>query len=135
MQWIVAILFGVGAFLIACDRFRVPFLKTSKALKDISKPKKTGALEIWMRDLAAWLSRFIKINEYKRMRLASDLRTANMDVTPELHIARAAVKAVPVGLLAIPALLIFPLIAPLVLATAVTFYVREVRSVFVKEKV
>jgi hypothetical protein len=109
-------------------------MRTSKTVKSLSKrqKKKTGALEIWARDLTVWLSKFIKINEYKRLQLASDLQTAGMNTTPEMHIAGAIVKAVPLGLLAIPALYIFPLISPLVTVTAVMLYFREVKSVQAK---
>ena len=134
MTIIIGIFLGVGAFLIACDLFRVPFLKTSKTVKNLSKrqKKKTGTLEIWVRDLTVWLSKFIKINEYKRLQLVSDLQTAGMDITPELHIAKALVKAIPLGLLTIPMLYIFPLIAPLIIVTALFFYFREVKSVQTK---
>jgi hypothetical protein len=128
---IIAALFCAGLFLIFCDILRVPHMRTSKAVKSLSKRQqtKTGTLEVWMRDLTEWLSRFIRINEYKRLQLVSDLQTAGMNVTPELHIAKAFVKAVPIGLLALPGLYIFPLITPLIIATSITYYFREVRSV------
>ena len=131
MPFIIAALFCTGLFFIACDILRVPLLKTSKTVRNLSKRQrtKTGTLEIWLRDLTMWLSRFIRINEYKRLQLAADLQTAGMNVTPEYHIAKALVKAVPVGLLAIPALYIFPLFAPLIIATAITFYFREAKNV------
>ena len=128
---IVGVFVAVGVFLILCDIKRVPFMKTSKTIKNLSKRQKagTGVFEIWARDLAAWLSRFVRINEYKRLQLVSDLQTAGVDITPELHTAKAFVKAVPVGLLAIPAFYIFPLISPLVLVLAVMLYFREVRGI------
>jgi hypothetical protein len=131
MHFIIAALFSIGLFLVACDIMRVPFMKTSKTAKNLSKRQrlKTGAVEVWMRDLSAWLSRFIKINEYKRLQLAADLQTAGLDIIPELHIAKAAVKAVPLALLALPALYVFPLAAPLVIAAAVMLYFREVRGI------
>jgi hypothetical protein len=128
---IIVALFCAGLFLIFCDILRVPHMKTSKAVKSLSKRQqtKTGMLEVWMRDLTEWLSQFIRINEYKRLQIASDLQTAGINVTPELHIAKAFVKAVPIGLLALPGLYIFPLITPLIIATSITYYFREVRSV------
>lgn len=136
MKIIIGLLVGAGIFLIACDLFRVPFMKTSKAMKSLSKRqrKKTGTLEVWLRDFAVWGSGFIRLNEYRRLQLAIDLQTADMHITPELHIARAVVKAVLLGLLAIPALIVFPLISPLVLALAATLYSKEVRSVQVNIK-
>ena len=52
-----------------------------------------------------------------------------MDVSPEQHIADAVVGAAPVGLLAIPALFVFPLLAPLVVAVAVLLYMRAAKGV------
>jgi hypothetical protein len=131
VPFIIAALFSAGLFFVACDVMRVPFMKTSKTAKNLSKRQRarTGVLEIWMRDLSVWLSRFIKLNEYKRLQLVSDLQTAGLNVTPELHIARAAVKAVPLALLTLPAFYIFPLLSPLVLALAVMYYLREVRGI------
>jgi len=128
---LVAAFTFVGLYLISCDKYRVPFIKTSKTAKNLSKRQntKTGTLEVWGRDLAIWVSKFIKLNEYKRLQFAADLQTAGMNITPELHIAKAIIKAIPLGLLAIPAFLLFPLITPLVMAIAVAYYFKEVKSV------
>lgn len=134
MPFIIAALLGAGLFFIICDIMRVPTLKTSKTVKSLSKRQraKTGTVEVWLRDLSVWLSGFIKINEYKRLQLVSDLQTAGMDCSPELHMAKAAVKAAPVGLLALPTLYAFPLLSPLIIVTAIAFYFREVKSVHAK---
>jgi len=134
MQYIIAALFGAGAFFIICDLLRVPLLKTSKAAKNLVKRQnaKTSSLEIWMQDLAISLARFVRLNEYKRLQLEADLQTAGMTVTPELHIASAAVRSVPIGLLALPMLFIFPLFAPLLIAVAAAYYFKQVRSVQAK---
>jgi hypothetical protein len=66
-----------------------------------------------VKGFSQWLSTYINLNEYKRIQLASDSQKAGMDMTPELHIANAIIKAGFCGLLAIPAFFIFPLITPL----------------------
>ncbi|MFA6730586.1 MAG: hypothetical protein WC152_00880 [Candidatus Izemoplasmatales bacterium] len=124
-------LVGFGIFLIAADLARIPLFKTSKAVTHLSKrqKKKTPSLELWLKDLALWLSKRLRLNEYKRMQLLSDLQTANMNITPELHIANAIVKAA-LCLLLIPfALLVFPIITPLVVILAITMYMKEARGI------
>lgn len=131
MQYIIALLFGAGLFFIVCDLLRVPYMKASKTVKNLSKRQnaKTSSVEVWTQDLAAALSKLIRLNEYKRLQLAADLQTAGMEITPELHIAKALVKAVPIGLLALPMLYVFPLLAPLIVAMAVAYYFKQVKSV------
>lgn len=131
---IIGVLVAIGVFCIVCDILRVPSVKASKSIKSLSKRqrKKTGTLEVWLRGFTVWVSRFIKLNEYKRNQLAADLQTAGVNDSPELHIANAAVKAVLLGLFAIPTLYVFPLITPLVLALAAAQYAREIKSVQAK---
>lgn len=71
IQTLIAISFSLGLFLILADRFRIPYLITSKAVNDLNKKhkKKTGTVEIWLGSLAMCLSKHIRINEYKRMQL------------------------------------------------------------------
>mgnify|MGYP001051084071 CR=1 FL=1 len=101
---LVSALLAAGLFLILCDARRMPTLRTAEAVSGFAKrrKKKEGTLERWRRDLASWLSKHLRLNEYKRLQLAADLQSADMDISPELHIADAVVGAVPVGLLAIP---------------------------------
>ncbi|MBQ2468219.1 MAG: secretion protein F, partial [Clostridia bacterium] len=91
--------------------------------------QKTGTLEIWLHDLAMWISKRLRLNEYKRMQLETDLKSAGMNLSPEMHIANSIVKAMLVGVFAIPLFLIFPLLAPVVIALAVFMYFRESKGV------
>ena len=127
---LVSALLAAGLFLILCDARRMPTLRTAEAVSGFAKrrKKKEGTLERWRRDLASWLSKHLRLNEYKRLQLAADLQSADMDISPELHIADAVVGAVPVGLLAIPTLYVFPLLAPLVVAVAVLLYLRAAKG-------
>ena len=133
---LIGILFWTGFFFIFSDIFRIPYIKTSKAVRNLSKrqKKKTSCFDIWLRDISTLLSKKIKINEYKRMQLLSDLQTANLNVTPELHVANAILKSGLCGLLIIPALFIFPLIVPLVIALAFAVYFNESKGIQQKIK-
>lgn len=138
LQFIAGILVGTGLFLVLCDLYTIPFYKTSKAVESLSKmqKEKNSGLNLWLKGLAEWLSKRIKINDFKREQLVSDLRTAQMDITPEMFKANAIVKASIVGFFSIPALFIFPISAPIVLFLAVFLYNREIKSVGrrIKEK-
>ena len=135
-QIIVGILVGIGIFFIVADLLRIPYVKTSKAINNLSKRQKnkTSSIDLWLKDLAIWLSKRLKLNEYKRMQLFSDLQTANVNITPELHIANAIIKAGLCGLLAIPAYFIFPLIVPLVSALVFAMYFKESKGIQQKIK-
>ncbi len=128
---LAAALLGAGLFLSLCDIRRVPTLRTAGAVTVTIKrqKQKDGMLQRWRRDLAAWLAKRLRLNEYKRLQLEADLHSADLSISPELHIAQAVVGAVPVGLLAIPALFIFPLLAPLVIAIAFLLYFKAAKGI------
>ncbi len=131
LQAIIGALCGVAVFYILADLFALPYLKTSKAAINLSKLQrdKTSGLDVWLKGLAAALSRFIKINEFKRAQLEADLKTAQMDITPEMFKANAIVKALIIGILAIPMAFIFPLLCPVVIFLAIFLYNLEIKSV------
>jgi archaeal flagellar protein FlaJ len=135
-QALFAALLGFGIFFIVADLMRIPYVKTSKAINNLLKRQKnkTSSIELWLKDLAIWLSKRLKLNEYKRMQLLSDLQTANVNITPELHITNAIIKAGLCGLLAIPAFFIFPLVVPLVIALSFAMYFKESKGIQQKIK-
>lgn len=121
----------IGLYSILSAISDLPSIKTSIAMTNLSRrqKKKTKFIHIWLQSLTLWLSKHIRLNEYKRMQIDSDLQTANMDSSPEQYIANAIIKAGLCGLLAIPAYFIFPLIIPLVIALVITMYFKESGSV------
>lgn len=131
IQAIIGILFGIGIFLICADLFRIPYIKTSKAVVNLSKrqKRKTRSIELWLKGFAEWLAKRLKLNEYKRIQLASDLQTAELTISPELHTANALVKAGICALLAVPFIFIFPLVVPVLAALSVAMYVKEAKGV------
>lgn len=122
---------GTGTYLIVADLFRIPFLRTSRAVLNLSKrqKKKTSSLELWLQSLSFWIASRIRLNEYKKIQLQSDLQTAGMSISPEQHVANALVKAALCGIFALPALLIFPLAAPVFLLLGVTLYFKEYNGI------
>ena len=138
LQALIGSFFGVGLFLILADCFRVPFFKTSKAINSLAKrrEKKTSTLDIWLGDLAMWISKRLRINEFKRMQLEIDLRSAGVNMSPEMHVANSIVKSMLIGVFAVPMLFIFPLLSPVIVVLAVTMYFRASKGVAdkIKEK-
>ena len=131
IQAIVGALIGVGLFFILADSFRIPYYKSSKAVDSLSKKQrdKQSALDTWLSGLAEWLSKHMRMNEFKKARLTADLKTAQMDITPERFTANAIVKSSLVAVLAIPAAFIFPILVPFVVIVSVIVYRLETKSV------
>lgn len=131
LQTTVGILAGFGVYFIFTDLFKIPNIKTSKAFYNLSKrqKKKASSLELWLQGFAQFIARHLKLNEYKRLQLISDLQTAGMDIAPEFHIANAIIKAGICGMIAVPAFFVFPLIAPVIVTLAFAMYFRESKSI------
>lgn len=131
IQALAGVLAGTGAYLIAADLLRIPLLKTSRAAVNLSKrqKKKTSSLELWLQSISHWIAGKIRLNEYKRIQLQSDLQTAGRNIPPEQHVANALVKAAICGVFAVPALVIFPLLAPVFLLLAVAMYLKEYNGI------
>jgi len=131
IQAIIGMLVGVGLFYVLVDLYKIPYYKTSQSVDNISKKQKnkTSFLEAQLGSIAKWLSGKIKLDEFKRAQLESDLKTAQMDISPEMFKANAIVKALLIGIFAVPVFFIFPILTPVVLFLAVFLYGNEMKSV------
>lgn len=131
IQAIIGILCGIGVFFVLADVYRIPYFKTSKAVENLSKQQKekTSGLNLFLSGIAEKIAKHLKLNEFKRAQLEADLKTAQMDITPEMFKANAIVKAGIIGVFAIPVAFIFPLLVPVVLFLAVFLYRMESKSV------
>lgn len=136
IQIITGILIGIGIMYILLDAFKIPYLKTSKSVKTLSKRQrdKTSSVDVLLEGVANSIAKVIKLNEYKRAELENDLQTARMIITPEQYKANVIVKALVIGVFAIPMLFIFPLLSPVILITAVVVYNIENKKVSKKIK-
>ena len=131
LQAIIGVLCAVGLYFVLADVYKIPYYKTSKAVESLSKRQKDkkSSLDIWLSGIAEWLAKHLRLNEFKRAQLEADLKTAQMDITPEMFKANAVVKACLIAVLAIPVAFIFPLLVPVVLFLAFFLYRIEVKSV------
>ena len=123
----IALLVLLGTWFILADLMRVPSYAVSRATHNLGKRqnKKVSRIELWMRDLAAWLAGKIRIGEYRRAQLEMDLRTADMNISPETYRANAIVHALIIGVFAIPFCFILPILALLVVVCSITMYIYE----------
>jgi len=138
LQIIIGTLAGVGLYMILADYLRVPFYATVRAEGNLSKRQrvKTNALEIWLAGLAIWVSKHLRLNEYKRLQLQTDLKSAGINLSPEMHIANSLVKSVLVGVLAIPVYFVIPWVSVVIVILAVLMYFKASKGVAdkIKEK-
>ena len=132
LQILIGLFAAVGIGCILADLMKVPTMKASKAANNLGKKgdKKTSIIEIYLKEFATKLSEKIKLNEYKKAQLEADLRTAGMDISPEMYVSNAIVKAVAIGLLAIPAFLIVKILGLFIVFVAIVVYFSESKKWF-----
>lgn len=127
----IGMTFAVGVYFLLANRFQLPYYKTSKAIVSLSKrqKEKTSGLDVWLKGVSSWIAKHLKLNDFKREQLLADLQTAQMNISPEEYKANAIVKALLVGVFAVPTLFLFPLLSPVILFLAVFLYIRENKAV------
>ena len=131
------ILLAFGLFLILADVLKLPYLSAAKAMLSTTRAEKKAAksIETYLMTWAVKLSKYIRMDEYRRSRMKNILKATGMNMTPEVYQAYAFVKCGAILLGVIPCLLVFPLLAPVVVFLAVMIYFRETRRADEKLKV
>lgn len=131
---LIGVMVGIGAYFILADALKLPYVRTSRAVSNLAKKQKekTSTLDVWLSNIASSLAKHMPMNEFKREELAADLKTAQMDITPETYKANAIVKAMLIGVFAIPVYFIFPILSPVILFLAFVLYRMNIRSVRVR---
>ena len=126
-----AVIAAIGLGLILSDTLRVPSYAVSKATHNLGKRQnhKTNPLEIWMRELSNRIAERLRLNEYRRMQLDTDLKTADIHMTPEAYVADNLVRSMLVGIFAVPVFFLSKPLAGLVLLSAGILYYTNSRKV------
>ena len=126
----VFITFDAGLFLLLSGILRLPTLRTSKAMMDTGREwkKLSRSMDALCMDGAVRLSAYIRMNEYKRNRMANVLKASGLGMTPEVYVANVYLKAGSVFLLILPALYLFPLLAVFPAVFGIMVYHREMRK-------
>jgi Flp pilus assembly protein TadB len=130
LQITFSISLSLGLFFIFSDVLKFPRLKTIIAIHNAQRQdkKKAKTIDTIILDIAIKLSKFMKLDEYKRKRMEYTLKAAGTQFTPEVYIAKAYVKAGLILVGIVPALYIFPLIAPVITFLAIAVYFKEIKS-------
>jgi Flp pilus assembly protein TadB len=133
--YIIIVLFYLTVFIAIylsfLEIFKVPTKRINKTFLAVSKKgkKKEKILEILIIELSEKLGVFIKLGRYKKKKLKSSLKSVGLNITPEIFIAKALVKAGLILLSAILMFFIFPIIAPVNIIIAILVFFKEIRSV------
>ncbi len=128
---LIGIFIGVGLFMILADVFKIPYMRTSKAVNNLAKhqSEKTSSIDVWLSSFSSFIAKHLRLNEFKRMQLEADLRTAQMDISPEMFMANALVKSFIIGIFAMPVLFIFPVFSPIILILSFVLYRMNMKSI------
>jgi len=120
---------AVGLYIILAETLKLPRLAVTKAVLSVSRQdkKQTKTLEVIVFDLSSKLSKHIRLDDYKKRKLISTLKSAGIKLTPETYIARAWVKTGMIATLLIPIMPILPILAPVIILLAIAVLFKELR--------
>ena len=122
-----SILFGVGLYFLIAGFLKVPTLATTKAVIAVTRREKRQAksFEAIVFDLAVKLSRFIKMNDYKKRKMTATLKSADISLSPEVYTAKAIVKSGLILSAIVPCLMLLPILSPLFFFLAIAVFFKE----------
>lgn len=130
LQFTSCIAFMIFIYCLLAEILKISDYSAEKNVrKNLKKKKKNSSLRediIWK--LALKLSRFIPLDADYKKELEINLKSANMEMSAEVYVARALVKSILTALLAIPIFMIMPLIAPMMIILAVALYFQEMQK-------
>ena len=120
---------AAGFYIILAETLKLPRLAVTKAVLSVSRQdkKQTKTLEVIVFDLSSKLSKHIRLDDYKKRKLISTLKSAGIKLTPETYIARAWVKTGMIATLLIPIMPILPILAPVIILLAIAVLFKELR--------
>ncbi|XTR39288.1 hypothetical protein ACQQ2T_15330 (plasmid) [Paraclostridium tenue] len=131
MLIIFFILITIGIYLILADIFKISKLKKKVTLVNLNKrnrnknKKDTKSLEVLLLEFATKLSKHIRLDEYKKEKLAMTLRSAQIKLSPETYVADVYIKTGIVVFISAIAFLITPLLSIVFLVISVVVYLKE----------
>lgn len=111
--YIIAVfIFPYGFYKILKGVYRLPDKKSSKVISDIISRGKKGEnkIEIYILRLSSELGKYIKLSDFRKKRIDSSLRSAQIHMKAETYIAMSLIYAGIVFIFAIPAFLFKPII-------------------------
>ncbi|WP_283608475.1 secretion protein F [Faecalispora anaeroviscerum] len=130
LLFLFAVLLAAGLFFILAGVLKLPTMGAAKAMLSTGKKGKKAAksIEAYLMTGAVRLSKIIRMNEYRKSRMANILKAAGIGMTPEIYTAYAIVKAGAILFGVIPCLLLFPLLSPVLVFLSILVYFKEIRK-------
>ena len=121
---------GMGLFFLSAAALRLPTIGAAKAMLGTVKQERKAAktLETGLMTVAVRLAKYIRMDEYRRGRMANVLKASGMNLTPEVYQAYVLTKAGVVFLGIIPCVFLLPLLSPVVVILAVLLYFQEIQK-------
>jgi pilus assembly protein TadC len=120
----------LGFYFIFLELFNVPTKRINKTFLAVSRKgrKKENILEVYIIELSEKLGSLIKLSQYKKKKLTSSLKSVGLNMTPEIFIAKAYVKAGFILLSVILAFVFLPIIAPVNIVITILVFFKELGS-------
>jgi hypothetical protein len=108
----------------------VPTLDTTKAVVAVTRraARRARSAEAVIHALSVKLAPFVPLGDYRKRRMASTLRLAGINMSPQAYAAQAIVKSGIVFLTAFLCLAVVPLLAPVSVVLAVAMFFRDINA-------
>ncbi|WP_044482084.1 hypothetical protein [Paenibacillus antibioticophila] len=122
--------FTMGSYVLVAAKLKLPTLASTRAILYVTKigKSKGSMIQALVFRLSAWLAIRLPLSDYYKRKTTATLRSAEMQISPEVYLARAMVKTSLIfcgGLLFLP---ILPLLFPVFVFLAIAVFFKETRQ-------
>lgn len=122
--------FTIGSYFLVAARLKLPTLASTRAILYVAKigKSKGSMIQALVFRLSAWLAIRLPLSDYYKRKTTATLRSAGIQISPEVYLARAMVKTSLIfcgGLLFLP---ILPLLFPVFVFLAIAVFFKETRQ-------
>lgn len=130
LLFLFGLFLALGLFFLAAAFLRLPTIGTSKAMLGTTRQERKAAktVETCLMTAAVGLSKYIRMDEYKKSRMGNVLKASGMNMTPEVFQAYALVKSGAVLFGVIPCVFLMPLMSAFVVVIAILLYFKEIQK-------
>lgn len=127
LLFLFGLFLALGLFFLTASILRLPTIGVARAMLGTVKQERKAAktLETYFMTAAVRLAKHIRMDEYKKSRMANVLKASGMNLTPEVYQAYVLVKSGFVLLGLVPCVFLLPLLSPVVVILAVLLYFKE----------
>lgn len=127
LLFLFGLFLALGLFFLTASILRLPTIGVARAMLGTVKQERKAAktLETYFMTAAVRLAKHIRMDEYKKSRMANVLKASGMNLTPEVYQAYVLVKSGFVLLGLVPCVFLLPLLSLVVVILAVLLYFKE----------